>query len=570
VLCYDFTYGQEMGLPEFRQLIVLPGSKRRGAIERAHQAVAHKALEATVAELHKTVYFSGMYRWVNETLRRCETCQVKKRSVPNQRGLLVSHVTGYPFQKINIDFVGPLPRSSKGNYYMLTVSDCFTRWLEAFPCPRANVQVVVNKLVNEIFPWFGVCDQIHSDRGTQFPSDLVTKVIAMLGIRQSATPSYNQKSYPVERKHRSLGDAIKNLTEGDQHAWEDCLPHALFAMRTSICVSTGVVPFAAMIRRNASASLEMVFGAPPTLPNDVADMYEYTTSLRYRIAKAHAYVHKNMRGALDRQRKAYYKDRKSFLPTQPVWLWTPRLRPGQSRNFALYWTGPWQIKKQLNKLMYEITPHHSWARQGSEAVSIDRLKPFHAIYVGALKYHCPPSPKDDLKMLGNEFAEFVDDNLEDEIDAGPPAAQQLPAGAQQAPPLPAAAAAAAAADPPPFGQLEHAAHPVPPAVFNDEEDAAHAPQMRLGQRPYGQRQRQRRMDAEAANGLYWLPGQPLPPAPLVRDAIPAEKLRGQRRGKYQRQRAREEEQLEVHDQRANRRDRAAPRNAREIPITKQP
>jgi hypothetical protein len=271
-----------------------------------------------------------------------------------------------------------------------------------------------------------------------------------------------------------------------------------------------------MFGRNVSASLEMVFGAPPTLPDNLADMYKYRTNLSNRIAKAHAYVRRNMCGALDRQRKAYYKDRKSFLPTQPVWLWTLRLRPGQSRKFALYWTRPWQIKKQLNELMYEITPHHSLARQGSEAVLIDHLKPFHAIYVNALEYHCPPAPKDNLKMLGNEFAEFVDDNLEHKIDAGPPAGQQLQAGAQQAPPLPAAAAAAAAADPLPFGQLEHAVHPGPPSVFDDEEDAARAPKMRLGQRPYGQRQRQRRIHAEAANGPYWLPGQPFPPAPLVR------------------------------------------------------
>jgi hypothetical protein len=353
--------------------------------------VAHKAVEATVTELHKTVYFAGMYRWVNETLQRCETCQVKNGAIPNQRGLLVSHVTGYPFQKISIDFVGPLPRSKKGNEYMLTVSDCFTRWLEAFPCHRANAQVVVDKLITEIFPRFGVCDQIHSDRGTPFLSDLVSEVVAALGIRQYLSHSYNPKSNPVERQHSPLGDAIKALTEGDQRAWEDYLPHALFAMCTSICVSTGVAPFAAMFGRNASESLEMVFGAPPTLPEDAADMYKYTTDLRCRMAKAHAYVRKNMRSAVDRQRQTYYKDRRTYQPTHPVWLWTPRLRPGQSRKFALYWTGPWQIKRQLNELMYEITPHHSWAMQGYEAVSIDRLKLVHAMYVDALEHHCKTS-----------------------------------------------------------------------------------------------------------------------------------------------------------------------------------
>jgi hypothetical protein len=44
---------------------------------------------------------------------------------------------------------------------------------------------------------------------------------------------------------------------------------------------------------------------------------------------------------LDPQPQAYYKDRRIYCPTQPVWLWTPRLRPGQSRKFALYWTGTW-------------------------------------------------------------------------------------------------------------------------------------------------------------------------------------------------------------------------------------
>jgi hypothetical protein len=267
-----------------------------------------------------------------------------------------------------------------------------------------------------------------------------------------------------------------------------------------------------------------------------------------------------MRSAVDRQQKAYYKDRQTYRPTQPVWLWTPRLRTGQSRKFTLYWTGPWQIKRQLNQLMYEITPHHSWVRQGSEAVSIDRLKPFHAMYVDALEHHCPPDPKADLKMLGNEFAEFIDSDLDEEIDAGPPAEQHLPAGVRQAPPP---GAAASAADPPPFGQLEHAAHPVSPAVFDIKHDAAYAPQMRLGQRQACRGQRQRRMDAEAANGQKWDLGQPLPPVPLVRDAVGAENLCGQRREEYERRRAVEEGQLVNYNQAANRRDSAAAHDARD-------
>jgi hypothetical protein len=45
-------------------------------------------------------------------------------------------------------------------------------------------------------------------------------------------------------------------------------------------------------------------------------MYEYTTNLRNRMAKAHAYVRWNIRSAVDCQRQAYYKDRFIYQPTQ--------------------------------------------------------------------------------------------------------------------------------------------------------------------------------------------------------------------------------------------------------------
>jgi hypothetical protein len=71
------------------------------------------------------------------------------------------------------------------------------------------------------------------------------------------------------------------------------------------------------------------------------------------------------------------------------------------------------------------------------------------------------------------------------------------------------------------------------------------------------------LDAEGANGQYWDLGQPLPPAPPVRDAVAAENLCGQRRDEYERRRAVEEGQLVQHNQAANRRDRAAAREARD-------
>jgi hypothetical protein len=71
------------------------------------------------------------------------------------------------------------------------------------------------------------------------------------------------------------------------------------------------------------------------------------------------------------------------------------------------------------------------------------------------------------------------------------------------------------------------------------------------------------MDAEAANGHYWVLGQLPPLAPLVCDAVAAENLRGQRREEYERRRAVKEGQLVNYNQAANRQDRAVARDARD-------
>lgn len=34
---------------------------------------------------------------------------------------------------LGLDYLGPLPRSKKGNVYLLVVVDCYTKWVELLP-----------------------------------------------------------------------------------------------------------------------------------------------------------------------------------------------------------------------------------------------------------------------------------------------------------------------------------------------------------------------------------------------------------------------------------------------------
>ena len=49
-----------------------------------------------------------------------------------------------PWHHIGIDFIGPI--SPKGNCYILTISDYFSKWVEALPTASKHAEVVAAAL----------------------------------------------------------------------------------------------------------------------------------------------------------------------------------------------------------------------------------------------------------------------------------------------------------------------------------------------------------------------------------------------------------------------------------------
>ena len=69
-----------------------------------------------------------------------------------------------PFERINIDFKGPLP-SNNGNKFFLHVIDEHSRFSFVFPCPDVSTTTVI-KCLTTLFSIFGMPAYVHSDRGT--------------------------------------------------------------------------------------------------------------------------------------------------------------------------------------------------------------------------------------------------------------------------------------------------------------------------------------------------------------------------------------------------------------------
>jgi len=116
---------------------------------------------------------------------------------------------GYPTQIMAVDLLGPLPESLQKNIYVMVVGDYFSRWMEAIPLPNQEASTVADHLVDEVFMRFSVPEQLHSDQGPQFKSQLVKEVCKLLHIKKTRTTPYHpQCDGMVERFNRTLHNML--------------------------------------------------------------------------------------------------------------------------------------------------------------------------------------------------------------------------------------------------------------------------------------------------------------------------------------------------------------------------
>ncbi|XP_065939370.1 uncharacterized protein [Magallana gigas] len=110
----------------------------------------------------------------------------------------------YPFQRVAIDMVGPLPKTKRGNQYILVMCDYATKYPEAIPLRSQDAEVVAEAMM-EVFTRLGVPKEILSDQGTNFMSSLITELCKLLSIRKlNTTPYHSQANGLVERFNGTL------------------------------------------------------------------------------------------------------------------------------------------------------------------------------------------------------------------------------------------------------------------------------------------------------------------------------------------------------------------------------
>jgi hypothetical protein len=89
---------------------------------------------------------------------------MKKSAMPLQ---LIS--IEQPFSQWELDVIGPInPNSSKGNTYILTTIDYFTKWQEAVALKKVDFEELIKFFKDNILSRFGVPEKFIIDNGLIF------------------------------------------------------------------------------------------------------------------------------------------------------------------------------------------------------------------------------------------------------------------------------------------------------------------------------------------------------------------------------------------------------------------
>uniref|UniRef100_A0ABI8ANH5 Uncharacterized protein n=1 Tax=Felis catus TaxID=9685 RepID=A0ABI8ANH5_FELCA len=125
-------------------------------------------------------------------------------------------------------------------------------WVEAYPTRQETAHVVAKKILEEIFPRFGLPKVIGSDNGPAFVSQVSQGLARTLGINWKLHCAYRpQSSGQVERMNRTIKETLTKLTlETGLKDWRRLLSLALLRARNTPN-RFGLTPY------------EILYGGPP-------------------------------------------------------------------------------------------------------------------------------------------------------------------------------------------------------------------------------------------------------------------------------------------------------------------
>lgn len=276
----------------------MPRKQVKDILKEAHDSPSggHFGVNKTLKKIRKRFYWATCKQDVVDWCRSCQACVAKKGPIGKGKSPLQIYNVSAPFQRIQMDILGPLPKTLSGNQYLLVVVDCFTKWVEAFPLKNIRAKAITEVFVSEVVARHGVPLEVRTDQGRNFESKLFTELMLLLGIKKTrSTALHPQSDGQVERQHQTITNYLAKYISENQKDWDRWIPMFLLAYRSSKHESTGVTPAELYFAQDLRLPLDLLRGNPPSSNEEESQTVGgYVKDLREKLEEIHSTVKKRM------------------------------------------------------------------------------------------------------------------------------------------------------------------------------------------------------------------------------------------------------------------------------------
>lgn len=231
---------------EFKWRLYVPSHLKNKVLRENHDdpLASHFGYYKTVRRIRSNYFWPKMAKEIRMYTSNCDVCKASKDptyAVRHEMGQ--AKVLTEPWRVQACDFLGPLPRSKNGHTFLFVIMDCFTKFIVLIPLRRAETNITIKSLEEQVFLKFGVPEILISDNGPQFIAKRFREFLTGYNISHWKNAVYHAQHNPAERPNKVIAAAIRSYIGDDHREWDIHIQKIASAINTSAHQSSKFSPY---------------------------------------------------------------------------------------------------------------------------------------------------------------------------------------------------------------------------------------------------------------------------------------------------------------------------------------